>query len=177
MDIIIPDITREYIYLEATEADKDKQFEQCKADNKEAAWAGIGTRELDSEYQPSPIKEPDYYMEYCSSDDYDYLKDYRLIWGHNIGIIEQDVICSLSTGEHLVEGKDACDTYATENVDGENINWKRGIWLKFSGNRNVKKLYYPKELLVLKICVLLLIQQVNVYLNFLRLIIPNYLLC
>ena len=29
MDIIIPDIKREYIYLEATEADKDKQFEQC----------------------------------------------------------------------------------------------------------------------------------------------------
>ena len=155
MDIIIPDITREYIYLEATEADKDKQFEQCKADNKETAWAGIGTRELDSEYQPSPIKEPDYYMEYCSSDDYDYLKDYRLIWGHNIGIIEQDVICSLSTGEHLVEGKDACDTYATENVDGENINWKRGIWLRFSGNRNVsptriREVILPERIISLK---------------------------
>ena len=155
MDIIIPDIKREYIYLEATEADKDKQFEQCRADNKEAAWAGIGTGELDSEYQPSPIKEPDYYMEYCSSDDYDYLKDYRLVWGYGIGIIEQDVICSLSTGEHLAEGKDACDTYATENATGENTDWKRGIWLKFSGNRNVSpvrigEVVLPERIISLK---------------------------
>ena len=155
MDIIIPDIKREYIYLEATEADKDKQFEQCRADNKEAAWAGIGTRELDSEYQPSPIKEPDYYMEYCSSDDYDYLKDYRLVWGYGIGIIEQDVICSLSTGEHLAEGKDACDTYATDNVAGENTDWKRGIWIKFSGNRNVSparigEVVLPERIISLK---------------------------
>ena len=155
MAIIIPDIKREYIYLEATEADKDKQFEQCRTDNKEAAWAGIGTGELDSEYQPSPVKEPDYYMEYCSSDDYDYLKDYRLVWGYGIGIIEQDVICSLITGEHLAEGTEACDTYATQNTDGENIDWKRGIWLKFSGNRNISpgrigEVILPERIISLK---------------------------
>ena len=155
MAIIIPDIKREYIFLEATEADKDKQFEQCRADNKEAAWAGIGTGDLDSEYQPSPVKEPDYYMEYCSSDDYDYLKDYRLVWGYSIGIIEQDVICSLSTGEHLAEGKDACDIYATENAAGENTDWKRGIWIKFSGNRNISpgrigEVILPKRIISLK---------------------------
>lgn len=155
MAIIIPDIKREYIYLEATEADKDKQFEQCRTDNKEAAWAGIGTGELDSEYQPSPVKEPDYYMEYCSSDDYDYLKDYRLVWGYGIGIIEQDVICSLITGEHLAEGTEACDTYVTQNADGENIDWKRGIWLKFSGNRNISpgkigEVILPERIISLK---------------------------
>lgn len=161
MAIIIPDIKREYIYLEATEADKDTQFEQCMADNKEAAWAGIGTGELDSEYQPSPIKEPDYYMEYCSSDDYDYLKDYRLIWGYGIGIIEQDVICSLITGEHLAEGTEACDIYTTENANGENINWKRGIWLKFSGNRNIspariREVILPERIISLKdLCTIL----------------------
>lgn len=167
MDIIIPDIKREYIYLEATEADKDKQFEQCRADNKEAAWAGIGTGELDSEYQPSPIKEPDYYMEYCSSDDYDYLKDYRLIWGYGIGIIEQDVICSITTGEHLAEGKDACDTYATENAAGENTDWKRGVWIKFSGNRNVSptrigEIVLPERVISLKdLCVALNLDGVS----------------
>lgn len=135
-EVVIPEIKHEYIRQVDTETTKDDWFDECIADNKEAAWAGIGTGELDSQYQPSPVKEPDYYMQYCSSDDYDYLKDYRLIWGYGIGIIEQDVICSLSTGEHLAEGKDACDTYATENAAGENVDWKRGIWLKFSGNRN-----------------------------------------
>ena len=136
-EVVIPEIKHEYIRQVDTETTKDDWFDECIADNKEAAWAGIGTGELDSQYQPSPVKEPDYYMQYCSSDDYDYLKDYRLIWGYGIGIIEQDVICSLSTGEHLAEGKDACDTYATENAAGENIDWKRGTWIKFSGNRNV----------------------------------------
>ena len=136
-EVVIPEIKHEYIRQVDTETTKDDWFDECIADNKEAAWAGIGTGELDSQYQPSPVKEPDYYMQYCSSDDYDYLKDYRLIWGYGIGIIEQDVICSLSTGEHLAEGKDACDTYATENSAGENTDWKRGTWIKFSGNRNV----------------------------------------
>ena len=136
-EVVIPEIKHEYIRQVDTETTKNDWFDECIADNKEAAWAGIGTGELDSQYQPSPVKEPDYYMQYCSSDDYDYLKDYRLIWGYGIGIIEQDVICSLSTGEHLAEGKDACDTYATENAAVENTDWKRGIWIKFSGNRNV----------------------------------------
>ena len=136
-EVVIPEIKHEYIRQVDTETTKNDWFDECIADNKEAAWAGIGTGELDSQYQPSPVKEPDYYMQYCSSDDYDYLKDYRLIWGYGIGIIEQDVICSLSTGEHLAEGKDACDTYATENAAGENTDWKRGTWIKFSGNRNV----------------------------------------
>ena len=136
-EVVIPEIKHEYIRQVDTETTKNDWFDECIADNKEAAWAGIGTGELDSRYQPSPVKEPDYYMQYCSSDDYDYLKDYRLIWGYGIGIIEQDVICSLSTGEHLAEGKDACNTYATENAAGENTDWKRGTWIKFSGNRNV----------------------------------------
>lgn len=135
-EVVIPEIKHEYIKQVDTVTTKDDWFDECIADNKEAAWAGIGTGELDSQYQPSPVKEPDYYMQYCSSDDYDYLKDYRLIWGYGIGIIEQDVICSLSTGEHLAEGKDACDTYANENAAGENTDWKRGTWIKFSGNRN-----------------------------------------
>ena len=136
-EVVIPEIKHEYIRQVDTETTKDDWFDECIADNKEAAWAGIGTSENDSQYQPAPSVEPDYYMQYCSSDDYDYLKDYRLIWGYGIGIIEQDVICSLSTGEHLAEGKDACDTYATENAAGENTDWKRGTWIKFSGNRNV----------------------------------------
>jgi hypothetical protein len=136
-EVVIPEIKHEYIRQVDTETTKDDWFDECIADNKEAAWAGIGTSENDSQYQPASSVEPDYYMQYCSSDDYDYLKDYRLIWGYDIGIIEQDVICSLSTGEHLAEGKDACDTYATENAAGEDTDWERGIWIKFSGNRNV----------------------------------------
>ena len=160
-EVVIPEIKHEYIRQVDTETTKNDWFDECIADNKEAAWAGIGTGELDSQYQPSPIKEPDYYMQYCSSDDYDYLKDYRLIWGYGIGIIEQDVICSLSTGEHLAEGKDACDTYATENATGENTDWKRGIWLKFSGNRNVSptrigNVVLPERVISLKdLCVVL----------------------
>lgn len=136
-EVVIPEIKHEYIRQVDTETTKNDWFDECIADNKEAAWAGIGTSENDSQYQPAPSVEPDYYMQYCSSDDYDYLKDYRLIWGYGIGIIEQDVICSLSTGEHLAEGKDACDTYATENAAGQDTDWKRGTWIKFSGNRNV----------------------------------------
>lgn len=154
-EVVIPEIKHEYIRQVDTETTKNDWFDECIADNKEAAWAGIGTGELDSQYQPSPVKEPDYYMQYCSSDDYDYLKDYRLIWGYGIGIIEQDVICSLSTGKHLAEGKDACDTYATENAAGENTDWKRGIWIKFSGNRNVSptrigEVVLPERIISLK---------------------------
>ena len=154
-EVVIPEIKHEYIRQVDTETTKDDWFDECIADNKEAAWAGIGTGELDSQYQPSPVKEPDYYMQYCSSDDYDYLKDYRLIWGYGIGIIEQDVICSLSTGEHLAEGKDACDTYATENAAGEDTDWKRGTWIKFSGNRNVSptrigEVVLPERIISLK---------------------------
>lgn len=136
-EVVIPEIKHEYIRQVDTETTKNDWFDECIADNKEAAWAGIGTSENDSQYQPAPSVEPDYYMQYCSSDDYDYLKDYRLIWGYGIGIIEQDVICSLSTGEHLAEGKDACDTYSTENAAGQDTDWKRGTWIKFSGNRNI----------------------------------------
>lgn len=160
-EVVIPEIKHEYIRQVDTETTKDDWFDECIADNKEAAWAGIGTSENDSQYQPAPSVEPDYYMQYCSSDDYDYLKDYRLIWGYGIGIIEQDVICSLSTGEHLAEGKDACDTYATENAAGENIDWKRGTWIKFSGNRNVSptrigEVILPERIISLKdLCVAL----------------------
>lgn len=154
-EVVIPEIKHEYIRQVDTETTKDDWFDECIADNKEAAWAGIGTSENDSQYQPAPSVEPDYYMQYCSSDDYDYLKDYRLIWGYGIGIIEQDVICSLSTGEHLAEGKDACDTYITENAAGENTDWKRGIWIKFSGNRNVSptcigEVVLPERIISLK---------------------------
>ena len=154
-EVVIPEIKHEYIRQVDTETTKNNWFDECIADNKEAAWAGIGTGELDSQYQPSPVKEPDYYMQYCSSDNYDYLKDYRLIWGYGIGIIEQDVICSLSTGEHLAEGKDACDTYAIENAAGENTDWKRGTWIKFSGNRNVSptrigEVVLPERIISLK---------------------------
>ena len=154
-EVVIPEVKHEYIRQVDTTETKDTWFDECIADNKEAAWAGIGTSENDSQYQPAPNVEPDYYMQYCSSDDYDYLKDYRLIWGYGIGIIEQNVICSLSTGEHLAEGKDACDTYATENAAGENVDWKRGIWLKFSGNRNVSptrigEVILPERIISLK---------------------------
>ena len=135
-EVVIPEVKHEYIRQVDTTETKDTWFDECIADNKEAAWAGIGTSENDSQYQPAPSIEPDYYMQYCSSDDYDYLKDYRLIWGYGIGIIEQDVICSLSTGEHLAEGVEACDAYETENAAGKDVDWKRGVWLKFSGNRN-----------------------------------------
>lgn len=136
MALILPEIKHEYLFHLDTEETKNSVFDQCRAEGKEAAYSTFGTAQNDSEYQPAPTVEPDYYMQYCSSDGYDYLKDYRLVWGYGIGIIEQDVICSLTTGEHLAEGKEACDTYATENAAGENVDWKRGIWLKFSGNRN-----------------------------------------
>lgn len=166
-EVVIPEIKHEYIRQVDTETTKDSWFDECIADNKEAAWAGIGTSENDSQYQPAPNVEPDYYMQYCSSDDYDYLKDYRLIWGYGIGIIEQDVICSLSTGEHLAEGKDACDTYATENAAGENTDWKRGTWIKFSGNRNVSptrigEVILPERVISLKdLCVALNLDSIT----------------
>lgn len=165
--VVIPEIKHEYIRQVDTETTKDSWFDECIADNKEAAWAGIGTSENDSQYQPAPSVEPDYYMQYCSSDDYDYLKDYRLIWGYGIGIIEQDVICSLSTGEHLAEGKDACDTYAAENAAGENTDWKRGTWIKFSGNRNVSptrigEVILPERVISLKdLCVALNLDSIT----------------
>ena len=137
MALILPEIQHEYLFHLDTEETKNSVFDQCRAEGKEAAYSTFGTAQNDSEYQPAPTVEPDYYMQYCSSDGYDYLKDYRLVWGYTIGIIEQDVICSLTTGEHLAEGKEACDTYEAENAAGENVDWKRGIWLKFSGNRNV----------------------------------------
>lgn len=166
-EVVIPEIKHEYIRQVDTKTTKDDWFDECIADNKEAAWAGIGTSENDSQYQPAPSVEPDYYMQYCSSDDYDYLKDYRLIWGYGIGIIEQDVICSLITGEHLAEGKDACDTYATENAAGENTDWKRGTWIKFSGNRNVSptrigEVVLPERIISLKdLCVALNLDSVS----------------
>ena len=166
-EVVIPEIKHEYIRQVDTETTKNDWFDECIADNKEAAWAGIGTSENDSQYQPAPSVEPDYYMQYCSSDGYDYLKDYRLIWGYGIGIIEQDVICSLSTGEHLAEGKDACDTYATENAAGQDTDWKRGTWIKFSGNRNVSptrigEVTLPDRVISLKdLCVALNLNSVT----------------
>lgn len=161
MALIIPEVKHEYIFMEDSEQDKEIQFDQCRADSKEAAYSCFGTGELDSEYQPSPTKDPDYLMDYCSTDGHDYLKDYRLIWGYGIGIIEQDVICSLTTGEHLAEGTEACDEYASANTDGENIDWKRGTWLKFSGSRNVSptrigEVILPERVISLKdLCVAL----------------------
>ena len=137
MALTLPELKHEYIFQLDTEGTKNSVFDQCREEAKEAAYSTFGTNQNDAEYQPSPIKDPDYMMDYCTSDGHDYLKDYRLIWGYGIGIIEQDVICSLTTGEHLAEGTEACDTYATENAAGENTDWKRGTWIKFSGNRNV----------------------------------------
>ena len=137
MALTLPELKHEYIFQLDTEETKNSVFDQCREEAKEAAYSTFGTNQNDAEYYPSPVKDPDYLMDYCTSDGHDYLKDYRLIWGYGIGIIEQDVICSLTTGEHLAEGKDACDTYAAENAAGENTDWKRGTWIKFSGNRNV----------------------------------------
>ena len=161
MALILPEIKHEYIFQLDTEETKNSVFDQCREEAKEAAYSTFGTNQNDAEYQPSPIKDPDYMMDYCTSDGHDYLKDYRLIWGYGIGIIEQDVICSLTTGEHLAEGTEACDTYEAENAAGENINWKRGIWLKFSGNRNVSptcigEVVLPEKIISLKdLCVAL----------------------
>lgn len=130
MNINIPEINHSYIYPTDTEENKDNILNQAKNDNKEACWVGYGVGDLNSQYQPSPIKEPDYYMQYCNSDNYDYLKDYRLIWGYGIGIIETDVIVNTDTGEHLAEGTEECDSYIAE----EGINTKRGVWLRFTGS-------------------------------------------
>lgn len=137
MALTLPELKHEYIFQLDTEETKNSVFDQCREEAKEAAYSTFGTNENDTEYQPSPVKDPDYLMDYCSTDGHDYLKDYKLIWGYGIGIIEQDVICSLTTGEHLAEGTEACDTYETENAAGKDVDWKRGKWVKFSGNRNV----------------------------------------
>ena len=129
MAINAPIPHHDYVYFTDTEQSKDNIIQQAIDDNKEACYAGYGTGQLNSEYQPSPIKDADYYMQYCNSDNYDYLKDYRLVWGYGIGIVETDVIVNVDTGEHLAEGKDACDAY----VAPEGVNTKRGIWLQFAG--------------------------------------------
>lgn len=151
MDIHVDDIKSSYVYLTDTEEHKNDIINKAIEDNKEACYVGYGTSEIDSEYQPSPNKEPDYYMRYCNSDGYDYLKDYRLVWGYGIGIIETDVIVNTNTGEHLAEGKEACDTY----VAPEGVNIKRGVWLRFSGSnfKNVTKIQevvLPKEIISIK---------------------------
>ena len=161
MALTLPELKHEYIFQLDTEETKNSVFDQCREEAKEAAYSTFGTNQNDAEYQPSPIKDPDYMMDYCTSDGHDYLKDYRLIWGYGIGIIEQDVICSLTTGEHLAEGTEACDTYEAENAAGENTDWKRGTWIKFSGNRNVsptriREVVLPDYIISLKdLCVAL----------------------
>ena len=42
-EVVIPEIKHEYIRQVDTETTKDDWFDECIADNKEAAWAGIGT--------------------------------------------------------------------------------------------------------------------------------------
>ena len=151
MDIHVDDIKSSYVYLTDTEEHKNDIINRAIEDNKEACYVGYGTGEINSEYQPSPNKEPDYYMRYCNSDNYDYLKDYRLVWGYGIGIIETDVIVNVDTGEHLAEGKDACDAY----IAPEGVNTKRGIWLRFSGNNfkdavKIQQVVLPKEIISIK---------------------------
>ncbi len=151
MNLNIKDINPSYIFQTNTKEHKEDILNQAKADNKEACWVGYGTEDINSQYQPSPIKDDDYYMKYCNSDNYDYLKDYRLVWGYGIGIIETDVIINIDTGKHIVEGKEACDAYIPE----EGINIKRGIWLRFSGNNfknptEIREVILPKEIISIK---------------------------
>lgn len=129
MAINVPTPHHDYVYFTDTEQSKDNIIQQAIDNNKEACYIGYGIGQLNSEYQPSPIKDPDYYMQYCNSDNYDYLKDYRLIWGCGIGISEIEIIINVDTGEYLAEGTEACDSY----VAPEGINTKRGIWLQFTG--------------------------------------------
>lgn len=136
MNITIPQLKREYMFQVDDENTKNNIFDECRAEGKEAAWAGIGTGQIDSEYIPAPTIDDSYYMEYCSTDDYDYLKDYKLVWGYTIGIVETDVICSLVNGNHLAEGEEACNSYEENHSEGKDTDWKRGKWLKFSGTNN-----------------------------------------
>lgn len=129
MAINVPVPHHDYVYFTDTKQSKDNIIQQAIDDNKEACYVGYGIGQFNSEYQPSPIKDPDYYMQYCNSDNYDYLRDYRLIWGYGIGISETDVIVNINNGEHLAEGTEACDSY----VAPEGVNTKRGIWLQFTG--------------------------------------------
>lgn len=146
----IKDLQHSYVFQIDTEKHKEDIFNQAKEDNKEACWVGYGTGDINSQYKPSPIKEDDYYMEYCNSDNYDYLKDYRLVWGYSIGIIEEDVIINTDTGEHLAEGDD-CTTYNPPS----NINYKKGKWLRFSGIYNlnpkiIQSVYLPNYIISFK---------------------------
>ena len=151
MNIDVNPFKSEYVHYTDTEEHKDELIQQAVDDGKEACYVGYGTGELNSDYQPSPIKDSDYYMRYCNSDDYDYLKDYRLVWGYGIGIVEVDVIINADTGEHLAEGTEACDAY----VAPEGVNYKRGIWLRFTGTRNnrpnnIQEVVLPKEIISIK---------------------------
>ena len=139
MEINVPTLHHDYVYFTDTEQSKNNIIQQAIDDNKEACYVGYGTGQLNSKYQPSPVKDPDYYMQYCNSDNYDYLKDYRLIWGYGIGISETEIIINIDTGEHLAEGTEACDSY----VAPEGVNTKRGIWLQFTGTTLINPSVIP----------------------------------
>ena len=146
----IKDLQPSYVFQVDTKEHKEDILNQAKEDNKDACWIGYGIGDINSQYQPSPIKEDDYYMKYCNSDNYDYLKDYRLVWGYSIGIIEEDVIINTDTGEHLAEG-DNCTTYTPPS----NINYKKGKWLRFSGIYNlnpktIQNVYLPDYIISFK---------------------------
>lgn len=167
MNIDIPVLNRDYLFQENTEKDKNKQFDKSIKENKEAAWAGIGTNEIDSKYQPSPIQEPNYEMKYASKDDYDYLKSYRLIWGYGIGISETEVIVSLNTGEHLAEGTEECNAY--EQKHNKDNNYKRGFWVQLTGGNNknprrISSVELPENIISLKnLCTNLLLTDICVF--------------
>ena len=139
MAINVPTPHHDYVYFTDTEQSKDNIIQQAIDDNKEACYVGYGTGQLNSEYQPSPIKDPNYYMQYCNSDNYDYLRDYRLIWGYGIGISETEVIINVDTGEYLAEGTEACDSY----IATEGVNAKRGVWLQFTGTTLINPSVIP----------------------------------
>lgn len=148
--INIKDLQSSYVFQTDIEEHKEDILNQAKEDNKEACWVGYGIGNINSQYQPSPIKDDDYYMKYCNSDNYDYLKDYRLVWGYSIGIVEEDVIVNTDTGEHLAEGDD-CATY----VPPSGINYKKGKWLRFSGIYNlnpkiIQSVYLPDYIISFK---------------------------
>lgn len=71
MNIDVNPFKSEYVHYTDTEEHKDELIQQAVDDGKEACYVGYGTGELNSDYQPSPIKDSDYYMRYCNSDDYD----------------------------------------------------------------------------------------------------------
>lgn len=140
---MLKDFEHQYIFKEDTEQSKDAQFQACRDAGKEAAYASIGTGDLNSEYTPSPIKDPDIQMEYCNTDDRDYLKDIYLVWGYGIGIIITDVTLYTDTGE-IVEGE--------PEVGRETIS---GKWLKFTGQNNrspirIGSVNLPENIICLK---------------------------